>query len=121
MFANVAITREWMTSGIAQRAYLVAAIGSITFLLIAFLAKRSAIGHDGGSSVSFGLLSVVLLVCSLCVATLTYAMLYFAYRFDTGGPTGRTIWIVFFLLLPPLPQIIYYWSVYRRSKALAQK
>jgi hypothetical protein len=112
MFANFVITRDWMVSRTAQRVYGAACLGSIAFVPIFVVATVSTLLPDW-------LVSVALLAACLSISTLTYAMLYFAYRYDSGSSTRRALWIASFLLLPLVPHLIYYWFVYRRSPALS--
>ena len=117
------ITKSWIISRVARRVSFVCALAAIS-LFGALIATRMAMIASGVFFLA--LLPDAALVVRLFLwpevlgtATLSIAMWYFWFSFDTSDWLRKAIWFVPLYLLLGLGPALYYFFVYRRNPEVA--
>ena len=110
------INKEWMLSATARRTYRIAAV--LSLLLIPILIVVLALQITSGIPRSL-LPAVRMLVLASIVgsATITVAMEYFLFGFDTTSEGKKPFWFLV-MLIPSIGAPLYCFLVYSRSDVL---
>lgn len=110
------ISRSWLFSKTAQRAYLVAALLVIAWFgtRIAIHAAMSSAGRTELSTSAALLVRVLLYPEIVGSALLWVGMLYFS--FDQTDFMKRAVWFLILVLIP-FAAVFYYYFVYRRCQS----
>jgi hypothetical protein len=116
------ISRSWILSRKAQSVYFGSAIACLSFwpifigaiLALALSEQRSL----ENSPLAATIIETLFFVCAVGTGTLTVAMEYFWYGYDSSHWLKKAIWFPITFLVPIFGSLLYYFFVYRRSPVL---
>jgi hypothetical protein len=117
------ITRDWILSRTARTIYLICAFLAVA-LFGELVAIHAAMDYSGARSlasfpVALSVSNVLLFPSIIGSATLTVAMWYFWYTFDSSSALRKFLWFIPLYFLPPIGPALYYLIVYRKSSLVA--
>ena len=113
------ITKAWIVSPTARNVYLICALLAFAFFGALF-AITAAMAFSGVRSLAsfptvLDIAKALLMPGIIGTATLTVAMWYFWFNFDSSSWLRKTFWFLPLYLLLPIGPALYYFFVYRRS------
>jgi hypothetical protein len=118
------ISRSWILSRKAQSVYLASAIVCLSFWPIFIGAIAALVFSEQKSFDNFPaaarIIETLFFVCAVGTGTLTVAMEYFWYGYDSSHWLKKAIWFPVTFLVPVLGPVLYYFFVYRRSPVIEQ-
>jgi hypothetical protein len=122
MFYRPYISRDWISSIIARRVYLGAALTAVGYfgcrLAVAVGLHASNATWADLPAVVATFLHALLLLGVIGAGTIWFAMLYYWSAYDPTSAVARTFSIVALLLFGPFAAVIYHFAVYRPRTAV---